>query len=313
MFAKLAPKLIENGWTSLLPVSGKRPLHPGWNLFNQDPPGDAQIRQWQTQHPDAGIGLAFGPDNVIGVDLDWVEADIARKASEVTLDICGSTDFIRIGMAPKSMLFYRAAPGLVVHGKAFGGYEIFSKSGQAILFGIHPGTGRPYRWLKSSPEDGRVSDLPPMTQSALEELHRALAPYCLKSANRPGIAGGNVYSGAANHRSGEFLKAVRAHTDPLGFCRTCVLDSLPGDRYPTATNAIFALVTVGYSDDEIRESVVTPYLTLFDGRDLRTRKGSILSYLRWARLSVGRDAATLVNDPKFAQMQQNWDRRWGRL
>lgn len=65
MFARLAPRLIGNGWTSLIPLRGKIPLVSGWSRFNRAPPGEALIEQWIRQFPDAGIGLVFGPDKAL--------------------------------------------------------------------------------------------------------------------------------------------------------------------------------------------------------------------------------------------------------
>ena len=61
-----------------------------------------------------GIGLAFGLDDVIGVDLDWIDPAIAARAWDITKDILGETPLVRIGRPPKRLALYRREPGLVI-------------------------------------------------------------------------------------------------------------------------------------------------------------------------------------------------------
>jgi Bifunctional DNA primase/polymerase, N-terminal len=325
MFARRAPKLIENGWTSLIPLRGKIPLVTGWSRFNCEPPGEALIEQWSEQFRDAGIGLAFGPDHVICVDLDWSDTATARRAYELTIEICGLSDFTRIGRPPKSMLFYCSAPGLLVPGKAFGGYEIFSTSGQAVLFGTHPDTGQPYHWPNRSPENGGPAELPVLTQAALDALQKALEPFCHQAAPRQRNPGQQTSRDAAdgvrtrasdrtNGRAALWLRIFRNSPDqsPLDLCRAGVSAAQPGDRYPTAFGAVVALVMFGHTDTEICASVIAPYSTLFDQHQAPRRVAAMRSALKWARASVGPDAATIEQIISAARIAEHWHRRWRR-
>ena len=76
MFATLAPRLRDNGWASVIPVAnpGKCPLVAGWQAYNRAAPTEREVALWCSAHPGAGIGLAYGPDRVLGVDLDFLDA-----------------------------------------------------------------------------------------------------------------------------------------------------------------------------------------------------------------------------------------------
>ena len=177
MFATLAPRLRDNGWASVIPVAnpGKRPLISGWQAYNRAAPTEGEVDLWCSAHPDAGIGLAYGPDRVLGVDLDFLEPAAAARAEAAAFDTLGPSDYSRIGQLPKRLLLYLAAPGLIVPGKAFGGYELFSTTCQTVLFGTHPKTGQPYYWPGRSPEDSSPDDLPVVGQEALNALIGATA------------------------------------------------------------------------------------------------------------------------------------------
>src|SRR5262245_15744147 len=116
MFAHLAPKLRANGWQSMIPIAnpGKRPLESGWNYYNKFAPSDADIDRWADLYPSAGIGLAYGPDSVLGVDLDFIVPEVAAQANSVTYATLGTTDYVRVGRFPKSLLLYRASPDVRV-------------------------------------------------------------------------------------------------------------------------------------------------------------------------------------------------------
>lgn len=324
MFAPLAPKLIANGWSSLIPLRGKVPLIHGWSQFNLKPPSEGLIEQWSQRYANAGIGLVFGPDKVVSVDLDWLEATTARRAYELTIEICGQSDFFRIGQPPKRMVFYRIAPGLIVPGKSFGGYELFYATGQAVLFSIHPHTGLPYVWPKRSPENGRPNDLPLLTQVALDALQKALVPFCHQGLRREDNTGylskesergsSTLVSDHNNGRVAAWLKICRDSSDqnPLDLCRGGVSAARPGDRYPTAFGAVVALVMLGRTDAEICASVIVPYSSLFERHEAPRRVASMRSALKWARGRIGPDAVTIEQNTGAAHIADHWNRRWRR-
>jgi hypothetical protein len=316
MFASLAERLRENGWSGIIPLQnpGKRPLPAliGWQRYGQTPPTDNEISYWARRYPGAGIGLVAGPDRVMALDVDFLDPQKARRALDVTSAILGPSPLERVGKPPKAMVFYRAASSLIVPGKAFGGYEIFCSTGQTVLYSVHPETRQPYRWTDASPEHFAPSDLPMVGQAGIDELLRELLP--LREA-LPQKNGRNALSAAAQSgRTGALLAEIntRAGEKPAAIVRPHVEHAGPGDRYPTAFAGIVALVRVGLSDTEITAAVIDPYLAKFSESDLRPRRSAITSALRWARQEIGPDAATINAAVGADTMMSAWHAKWGR-
>ena len=178
MFASLAPKLRDMGWKSLIPLHnpGKRPIISGWEAYSQSEPTDFEIQLWGTRYPNAGIGLVSGPDGVIAVDLDFLDTAKSARALRIANETLGTTQLVRVGQAPKTMLFFRADGNLDPGGRAFGGYELYRHSGQVVLYSVHPDTRQPYRWIEARPEDISPSDLPVISQSMLDAFKTAMEP-----------------------------------------------------------------------------------------------------------------------------------------
>src|SRR4051794_20872032 len=94
----------------------------------------------------------------------------------------GETEALRIGLAPKRLLVYRAeAP--------FAGFkrhpiEVLARGQQFVAFAIHPETGQPYQWPLESLADIDASTLPEVTEekcrafvaAAFELIPEALRP-----------------------------------------------------------------------------------------------------------------------------------------
>jgi hypothetical protein len=305
MFAALAPRLRDNGWEAVMPVAnpGKRPLVPGWNAYNRVPPTDNEV------DANAGIGLVYGPDRVLGVDLDFLDPEVAARADAIVREALGRTECARIGRPPKRLLLYRAALRLSVPGKAFGGYELFSGSGQTVLYGGHPETARPYYWPAQSPESFSPSDLPVVGQTALSGMIEALAPLCSRVGHpRPE---GATYGGGG--RVAAWLRTFNTtNAKPVDLCRAAVEAAPEGDRYPTAFSATIALMHVGLTDIEIIQHIVDPYLARFDQRSRPERHRAILSGLRWARGQIGPDAEAIAAVMRSDQIFAHWRARWQR-
>jgi hypothetical protein len=309
MFAALAPKLRDNGWRAVMPVAnpGKRPLVMGWDAYNRGAPADREVDAWCRAYSNAGIGLAYGPDGVLGVDLDFLDPAVAARADAIVRERLGRSECVRIGRLPKRLILYGATPGLRVPGKAFGGYELFSGSGQTVLYGTHPDTAKPYYWPAQSPEDVNPSDLPIVGQTALTGMIEALATLCspigprrLESA--PSGGGGRVTAWLCIFNT--------TNAKPADLCRAAVEAAPEGDRYPTAFSAIVALVRIGLGDNEIIENVVGPYLARFERCRQPARRHAIISGLWWARQQIGLDADTIATITRSQQISARWRARW---
>ena len=98
------------------------------------------------------------------IDIDVRRLDAAEAVEALAYRVLGQAP-VRIGLAPKRLLVYRAAtpfpklksglfvmpgdlcdePGYKPHA-----VEILGDGEQFVAFGTHPGTGRPYHWLDDS-------------------------------------------------------------------------------------------------------------------------------------------------------------------
>ena len=225
-----------------------------------------------------------------------------------------------MGLPPKKLMLYRCPHrGLSVLGKAFGGFEVFTRSGQTVLFGVHPG-GHVYRWLSDTPATIKVSDLPLAGSRAVDAVIDALRPLCSKptaprvpAAPRPKVhARGQTRDAASDRTTGsvaDVLPLLRAADDPLKAARDLVATAAPGNRYPTGFGVVVSLVKMGFSDDDIRASVFGPYLALFAKHERATRSRALESALDWARSEIGEDNAKAVAAMPMAAIAETWRAR----
>ena len=74
------PRVRERGWQSPIPLRPrlKKPAIFRWEVFSKRPPTEAEFAKWMQIYWNYGVGLAFGLDNVIGVDLDWTRSGDRR-------------------------------------------------------------------------------------------------------------------------------------------------------------------------------------------------------------------------------------------
>jgi putative DNA primase/helicase len=308
MFAAHAPRLRERGWQSLLPLHspGKRPIPSAWERHNLVPPNDAEIGAWAAHFPTAGIGLAVGPDRVLGVDLDFLDPGKADTARGIALEVLGPTPMIRVGLPPKAMLLYQHA-GHLAASRRLGGVELFTTSGQYVLFSIHPDTLTPYHWPVENPLDVSPADLPCVTPEAVAAFIEAIAPHC----HRPALARAMAAStSTGNGRAGELLRTFAASPDrdPAAIAAEAIANAALGDRHYSTVAAIVALSTVGLADAEIRAALGDAYMGHFDANEAAHRAHIFDSAIAWARKRIGLSAADLP--PALAELGEIWSSRW---
>ena len=285
MFASLAPKLRDMGWKSLIPLHnpGKRPIISGWDAYSQSEPTDFEINLWAMRYLDAGIGLVSGPDGVIAVDLDFLDAAKSVRALHIANETLGATPLVRVGQAPKNMLFFRADVNLDPGGRAFGGYELYRHSGQVVLYSVHPDTRQPYLWIEARPEDISPSDLPVISQSMLDAFKTEMEPLC-EITKRFCDTGRSQLGGASGTSlTGKVLSLLnRSEEDPLKVVADCVRDASAGTRHYTMVGAITALVMKGYTSSEICAAIEPRYYETLNASEIRARHGAVAKAAQWA-------------------------------
>ena len=101
-----------------------------------------------------------------------------RRIGGVAASLLGPTPLERVGKAPKRALCYRTAtpmpkiktPTLVMPDGRTALVEVLGQGQQAVGFGIHPETRRPYRWVDRSPLEVRLADLPEVQEDAVRRF-----------------------------------------------------------------------------------------------------------------------------------------------
>ena len=143
--------LWANGW-SPLPLAGKRPVVERWSDYNAELPDERTLAEWLVEHPGLNTGIAVA-HGIVAIDVDIEDVGKAKAALAIADDALGRTPLLRIGRAPRLLLVYRWE-GEHLGKRVSHPIEIYSGAGQFAAFGIHPDTGKPWRWARGhSPLD----------------------------------------------------------------------------------------------------------------------------------------------------------------
>lgn len=320
MFRALAPRLRAKGWRAIIPLvqNEKRPAIGVWQRFNKVAPSDDQIAEWCVSYENSGVGLCAGPDNIVGIDLDFFDPTIAQAAWGITKEILGSTPLIRVGRAPKRMAFYKIDPKTIIPGRSFGGFEIFSKSGQVALFGVHPETLREYEYIGGlSPLDISPGDLPIAPGDKIRELIGALNKITvadpvrrLVHTRRKITCNKQIIDNAASDRASGCVANVAPILDqsstPLAEAGELIKSSAVGDRHPIMLGVVIKLAGMGFCDREIEDACREAYVSKFHGGG--GRSADFYRALSWARDAVGPDRKTILNSPQMRSIAAKWRR-----
>lgn len=160
------------GWRlCAIPQGTKAPRDPGW------PERDVEDSHWLAR-PSEGMGAVLGPSGLVSLDLDDVEATrLALAAVGLELDhllagallVRGNPERLRaLFAAPAGDLSRKALawPPRAEGEKPVTVFELRAGPVQDCLPPtLHPGTGRPYEWLRSPQE---VASLAPLPATLLE-------------------------------------------------------------------------------------------------------------------------------------------------
>lgn len=165
--------LIARGY-SVIPICGKAPTWTGWPQgVGKDRAKLAEVRE---AHPDhLNTGLLTG--SLVMCDVDLHNPEHAEAVSETLQGVLGISMFERIGSKGVGLFYYNRKPvrKIMVTGKPPGQdatatlVEIFGEGVQVAAFGIHPGTGKPYKWPNESLLHHNLDALPEATPATLRE------------------------------------------------------------------------------------------------------------------------------------------------
>jgi hypothetical protein len=288
-YANFAGKLIDMGWPAALPLHGKQPYIQRWSRYNEEAMAEDVLDRLVQVYPDANIGLPMG-HGVCAVDLDVTEPDKARQVVELADAILGPTPLIRIGQAPKQARFYQGT----VRSRKEHPFEIFGNSGQVVIYGIHPGTGRLYTWPLSEPLDTSPRDLPTIDDRMVEEFLRHAASVVMGPIRTAG--GGPLPLDAQTMDLFDRLRAARKGKRGRRRIKTLarqLRNAEPGQLHNVMISVSAAMVADGYSDRAI--------LAFFDEHFSAPRQGEyaavwkqIPSAISGARIRYGVPVHTTV-------------------
>src|SRR5258708_721138 len=100
-FGQIAPSLLSMGFSPVpIKPDTKRSAVPGW-------PSEPDEQIWLQQYGVWYTGIRTGYNNIVAIDLDVVDEQLARDLLDLAIRSFGPTPLVRIGRAPKSLLVYR--------------------------------------------------------------------------------------------------------------------------------------------------------------------------------------------------------------
>lgn len=170
--ARFGARLVTNGY-AILPIAPgtKKPGrfqrgawkdYAEWNRHAERPTTEVEVTTWSSW-PGCGVGIMGGA--VAAVDIDIADdPELAHQIESLSRARLGDTRAMRIGRAPKRMLFYRTATpfrGIKRHP-----LEVLCLGQQFVAYAIHPDTGEPYLWPDEGIADIDITDLPEITVEA---------------------------------------------------------------------------------------------------------------------------------------------------
>ena len=206
--AQLGAALVERGYP-ILPIqphtkkpgryrSGAWHDYPQWTRHASRATTEHELDVWG-DWPQAGIGIAAG--HLIGIDIDVQHSSaLAQEVEALARRLLGDTPAVRIGLAPKRLLVYRAVQPFA--GFRYPPIEVLGLGQQFVAYGIHPSTGRPYDWPVSTLADLELQELPAITEAQAREFARE-AWLLVPAELRPKTLGTTATSTAPS--SGELL------------------------------------------------------------------------------------------------------------
>lgn len=158
-------RLLAAGY-SPLPVNGKKVLLDDWSNIRVT---NDIINRWASERPDH-LSTGILTRDTPFVDIDVTVVEVAEEI-EALFDSAIENSAVRIGFAPKRAIpfrtdapFKKVATQFVAPNGQVHKVEILGDGQQIVVNGIHPDTGRPYRWHGGEPgPELRRKDLPLIT------------------------------------------------------------------------------------------------------------------------------------------------------
>ncbi|WP_311030585.1 bifunctional DNA primase/polymerase [Mesorhizobium koreense] len=146
-------------------MTGKKPAVRNWN---SRPLGQQAIRNFIQKKEIAEANLGVRTGKLLAIDIDADDEDRAYRIEAMVRGALGATPFIRVGQWPRRTLFYRLR--WPIGSKHYGEVDILSANKVCVVVGVHPSTGKPYRWPEECLLDHEFQDVPFVDERAVEYL-----------------------------------------------------------------------------------------------------------------------------------------------
>lgn len=180
--------VFNNGFSPvLIGRNSKVPVEEGWQSKTVT---ETTISSWMKDHPAHGIGLRG--DKTPWLDIDVKDADfVAELLDYIDENIIPRSRWLRrTGEAPKTALVFRVSEtvGRINHEyvhpddrKIKYQLETRGKGFQAVAFGIHPDTKKPFSWDSDrTPLNTAIVDVPIISSDDLDDIFDMFDAMCLR-------------------------------------------------------------------------------------------------------------------------------------
>ena len=169
-------KLLANGYAPI-PVEGKRPPLKDWQKKTDT--NAAEIEFWGKVYPYAtntGVLTQLTPT----LDIDITNPEAAEAIETLAREWFEERGYvlIRTGQSPKRAILLRTdtpfkkITGNVIapNGDTDQKIELLADGQQAVVFGIHPKTGKPYSWFGGEPSSIKHEELPYVSEDVVKQF-----------------------------------------------------------------------------------------------------------------------------------------------
>lgn len=168
--------------------------YPKWSKHCDRPTKAFELDIWR-RWPGCGIGIPCA--HIVGLDIDLLLEELALEIEAKARLHLGDTPALRIGLAPKRLLVYRAdKPFRSIKRHPL---ELLAHGSQFVAYSIHPDTGYPYAWPHEGLDELPIARLPMITEEKarkfLDGAFKLIPPELRKSTLGPDRSGDYYYSG----------------------------------------------------------------------------------------------------------------------
>lgn len=189
-FGDIAETLLDNGYTPIpIRYGTKIPAMSNWQTTDYST-SSKKLKSLIEQCPGLSTGIVLG--QVCVIDIDVLDAEITGVCMEIVTAKLGVAP-CRVGKPPKKALFYGvkgpAFSKLTTKAYEINGQkaqvEILCSGQQAVVFGEHPETKKPYYWTDKSILYIPINELPEISEAEASALIRDLESELTLKADRP--------------------------------------------------------------------------------------------------------------------------------